>query len=147
MIDLIIEDSKLRPDLFVWRGGVPLSEIENWERRQLVSVPNDLKELWVYNGGGDLFESETILQPSGSDENDLVLARSRWFWSNGLESDCYVFHEGLYVSIFRKAGGLLRSLNCSNLTEVVTFRTLNDWYLSLRAEYAPRYGLPLQGGP
>jgi hypothetical protein len=146
MINLITEDSNLRPSLFVWRGAVPLSEIEKWEREQLVSVPDDIKELWNTKGGGDLIESETILQPSGPDEDDLVLPRSKWFWSKGLDSDCYIFHEGLYVSTFRRSGDLLCSLNCSNFSEVGRFRTLDDWYLSLRAEYGDRYGLtPLRG--
>ena len=147
MIDLIIEDSNLHPSLFVWRGGVPLPEIEKWERKQLVSVPDDVRELWSTKGGGDLFESETILQPQGSDEDDLVLPRSEWFWGKGLDSNCYVFHEGLYVSIFRGADNLLLCLNGSTFSEVGRFRTLDDWYLSLRAEYGDRYGLPpLRGG-
>ena len=143
MINLIIKDSDLRSDLFIWRGGVPLSEIEKWEREQLVSVPDDLKRLWNAKGGGDFFESEAILQPSGADENDLVLPRSSWFWGRGLDSDRYVFHEGLYVSTFRKSDDLLCSLDSSSLNAIGTFRTLDDWYLSLRAEYGDRYGLPV----
>jgi hypothetical protein len=147
MIDLIIEDSNLHPDLFVWRGGVPLSEIEEWEHKQSVSVPDDLKALWSTKGGGDVFETEAILQPARSDESDLVLPRSEWFWAKGLDSDCYVFHEGLYISIFRGADDVLRSLNSSNFREVGTFQTLDEWYLLLRAEYGDRYGLPtLSGG-
>jgi hypothetical protein len=142
MIDLIIRDSNQSPNLFVWRGGLPLSEIEKWERSQLVSVPDDLKELWSTKGGGDLFESETILQPSGPDEDDLVLPRSEWFWGKGLKSDLYVFHEGLYISTFQGAGDILRCLNTSNFSEVGTFQTLDDWYLSLRSEYGDRYSLP-----
>lgn len=148
MIDLITKDSHLHPGLFVWRGAVPLPEIEKWEREQFVSVPDDIKQLWSTKGGGDLFESETILQPSGSDDDDhLVLPRSRWFWAKGLDPDSYVFHEGLYVSTFRRSDDLLCAFERSNFSEVGTFRTLNDWYLSLRAEYGDRYGLrPLRDG-
>jgi hypothetical protein len=142
MISLILKDSDVRPDLFDWRGGLSISEIEKWEREQSVSVPEDLKQLWNIKGGGDLFETETILQSSGPDEDDLVLPTSKWFWGKGLDSDCYVFHEGLYISTFRRSDDLLRSLNTSNFSEVGTFRTLDDWYLSLRAEYGERYGLP-----
>ena len=141
MINLIVKDSDLRSDLFIWRGGVPLSEIEEWEREQSVSVPDDLKRLWNAKGGGDFFESEAILQPSGADEDDLVLPRSRWFWGRGLDSHCYVFHEGLYVSTFRKSDDLLRTLDSSSFNVVGTFRTLDDWYLSSRAEYGDRYDL------
>ena len=142
MIKIILKDSEVRPDLFDWRGSIPISEIEEWEREQSVSVPEDLKQLWNIRGGGDLFESETILQPSGPDADDLVLPRSEWFWRKGLDSDCYAFHEGLYISTFRRSDDLLCSLNSSNFGEVGTFRTLDDWYLSLRAEYGDRYGLP-----
>ncbi len=141
MIDLIIRDSIQRPDLFAWRGGLSLTEIQEWERVQLISVPDDLKDLWSNKGGGELFESETILQPSGADEDDLVLPRSEWFWGKGIDSDFYVFHEGLYVSVFRKDDDSLYCLN-SDLNQVGKFRTLNDWYLSLRVEYANRYYLP-----
>jgi hypothetical protein len=142
MIDLITKDSNLHPSLFVWRGAIPLPEIEKWECEYVISVPDDIKQLWSTKGGGDLFESETILQPSGSDEDDLVLPRSKWFWGKGLDSDSYVFHEGLYVSTFRRSAGLLSVFKSSNFSEVGTFRTLDDWYLSLRTEYGDRYGLP-----
>lgn len=143
MIDLILQDSKFRPDLFCWRGSIPLSEIEEWEREKTITVPEDIKRLWSIKGGGDLFESETILQPVVGTEDDLVLPRSKWLWGKGLDSDYYVFHEGLYVSVFRRSGNSLCSLNSRDFGQVGTFRTLDEWYLStLRAEYADRYGLP-----
>ena len=142
MIDLILKDSRLRPDLFFWRGSLPLSEIERWEHEQSVSVPQDIEQLWHIKGGVDLFESETILQPSGTSEDDLVLPRSKWFWGRGLSSDCYVFHEGLYVSAFRESDNTLCSFNDADFSLLTTFRTLDDWYLSLREEYGDRYGLP-----
>ena len=66
MIDLILRDSDLRPDLFGWRGGIPPSEIEKWEREQSLRVPDDLRELWAIKGEGDLFESETITPTPGA---------------------------------------------------------------------------------
>jgi hypothetical protein len=142
MINFMLKDSNLRPDLFDWRGSVPSSEIEKWEREQTVSVPEDLKELWNTKGGGDFFDTETVLQLSGPDEDELVLPTSKWYWSKGLDSDSYVFHEGLYVSTFRRADDSLYFLKSLNLSEVAKFRTLDDWYLALRAEYGERYGLP-----
>lgn len=146
MIDLILKDSELHPNLFFWRGGIPLSEIENWESEQSVSVPEDLKQLWNIKGGGDFFESEEILQPSRADEDDLVMPRSKWFWGKDIDSECYVFHEGMYISIFRRGDTLLRALNSTNFSEVGGFRTLDDWYLLFRTEYGERYGLPVLRG-
>ena len=141
MIDLIVSDSKLRPDLFCWFGAIPSSEIAKWENDQSVSVPDDIKQLWAIKGGGDLFESETLLQPSGSSQDNLVLPRSRWFWEKGLDRDHYVFHEGLYISTFRASSPGLCSLGCAHFDLISTFRSLDEWYLLLRAEYSGRYGL------
>jgi hypothetical protein len=92
------------------------------------SVPGDIK-LWHIKGGGDLFESETIFQLSGTTEDDLVLPRSKWFWQKGLDPGFYVFHEGLFISGFRKSDQSLCFLKHADFSQVGTFQTLNDWYL------------------
>jgi len=66
MIDLILHDSAARPGVFFWFGALPTSQTKDWERENSICVPADLKTLWSLKGGGDLFESETILQPFGS---------------------------------------------------------------------------------
>ena len=143
MIDLLLRDSKLRPDLFSWTCSILLSDIEQWESEQAITVPEDLKQIWSLRGGGELFESETVLQPLGSPEDDLVIPRSKWLWGKGLESSHYVFHEGLYVSVFQSAEESFVSLNSTDFRQIGSFQTLDDWYLhTLRAEYADRYGLP-----
>lgn len=120
-----------------------MSEIEEWEREQAVTIAEDLKQLWNLKGGGELFESETILHPVIGAEDDLVLPRSKWLWGKGLDSEYYVFHEGLYVSVFRNSDKSLRSLNTRNFGQVGIFQTMDEWYLrTLRAEYGDRYGLP-----
>ncbi len=125
MIDRILRDSELRPDPFFWTGKLSLMDIEEWERAESISLPQDLKRLWNIKGGGELFESETILTPlppSNEDdpgppryEEDLVLPRSRWFWGKDLDRDCYVFHEGWCVSVFRKSDHSLCSFKDGRL--------------------------------
>jgi hypothetical protein len=141
MIMNILEDSRRRPDLFVWRGGISLSAIGEWERQRSIVVPSDLRELWSTKGGGDLFESETILQPFGAQDSDLVEPVSQVFWSRGLDTGFSVFHTGVWDSVFRKSDGALFSLNSSDLSQVSSFQDLNQWYQALRAEYAERYAL------
>ena len=142
MIDAILADSAQRPELFHWRGQIPTSKIESWERENRLTVPPDLKLLWSTTGGGDLFESETILQPFGSSEDTLVLPVSETCWERGLADDNYIFHEGFRVSCFRKSGALLITRNLSDLTYIAEFQDLNSWYrATLKAEYEQRYRL------
>jgi hypothetical protein len=145
MIELILRDADLRPDLFKWRGKLSISELERWEREHSVPLPKDLKQLWSIRGGGDLFESETVLQPFGAAEYDLISSVSETFWKRGLHAESYVFHTGLWDSVFQKSDGTLSSLESTDLSRKSKFQDLDDWYKALRAEYAERYGLvPLE---
>jgi hypothetical protein len=106
VIDLIVRDSQLHPDAFIWRGPLVLSAIEDWERTKSLSVPEDLKQLWCLKGGGDLFDdSETILQPLSGEEYALIEPVSSVLWADGLSRDYYVFHKGIVDSVFRKCEG------------------------------------------
>jgi len=141
MIDAMLKDSVLRPHLFIWRGALPMPAIESWEREQSLCAPSDLKQLWNAKGGGDIFESETILQPFGAPDYDLIGSVSRVFWARGLSTTYCVFHTGLWDSIFRKSDGALFSIMSKDLTQLSMWQDLDDWYGSLRQEYAERYDL------
>lgn len=141
MIDLILRDANLRPDLFKWRGKLSVSDLERWERAHSITVPRDLKQLWSTRGGGDLFESEVVLQPFGAADYDLIGPVSEAFWKRGLDAELYVFHTGLWDSVFRKSDGTLYSLAPKSLSQRSKFQDLDDWFKALRSEYADRYGL------
>jgi hypothetical protein len=142
VIDLILSDCELHPSAFFWRGPLSASEIEDWGARRSISAPIDLKQLWSRKGGGDLFESETILQPFGADEYDLIESVSSASWAKGLSSDYCVFHTGIVESVFRKSDGAIFALLSGDITQMVQFRDLDEWYVRiLRSEFATRYGL------
>lgn len=142
MIDLILRDSQLHPSVFFWRGRLSLSAIEAWEREQSLSAPRDLKQLWTLKGGGDLFESETILQPFGADDYDLIGSVSSVSWGKGLSTDYCIFHTGIVDSAFRKSDGALFSLGSPDPNQMSQFRDLDEWYLNtLRSVFADKYGL------
>ena len=142
MIHHILHDAQLHPGLFFWRGPLSVSAIEDWERRQSLAAPRDLRQLWGLKGGGDLFESETILQPFGADDYDLIESVSSVFWAKGLSTDYCVFHTGIADSVFRKSDGEIFSLGSSDMSQMSPFRDLDAWYLNtLRSAFAERYGL------
>jgi hypothetical protein len=148
VIDRILHDSQVHPSLFFWRGLLSISAIEDWERKEALIAPRDLRQLWSLKGGGDLFESETILQPFGADEYDLIESVSSVSWGKGLSTDYCVFHTGIVESVFRKSDGALFSLGSADLNELTQFRDLDEWYLkTLRTVYAERYGLDAGGTP
>ena len=142
MIDLILRDSQSHPDIFIWRGPLLASAIEDWEHMHLLSAPEDLRQLWCLKGGGDLFESETLLQPFGAEDYDLIESVSSVFWGKGLSTDYFVFHTGIVDSVFRKSDGALFSLGSSDLHQMSQFRGLDEWYVStLPSVFAEKYGL------
>jgi len=144
MIDLILRDSKLYPKVFVWWGPLPVTSIADWERAQSLCAPEDLKRLWALKGGADLFDdSETLLQPLGAQEFDLVGPVSEVFWKRGLSTDCYVFHTGRIDCVFRKLDGALYALTSQNdLTQMSQLKDLDEWYSRIvRPTYEEGYGL------
>ncbi len=145
MLSTIYEDASAHPDLFHW-FGISLQEFKAWLRALPLRVHPELVECWRRTGGGDLFESETILGPLIEDESENVLKMNEFHWSKGLPTAMLIFHIGSNVSAsFANA--------CQHNYELVVFRpgsydidksfcTFNDWYQgNMRAEYASRYGL------
>ena len=142
MINNILSDSSRYPRLFNWNGKLLSKDIDSWESEFQIKVPKDLKTLWSVEGGGDLFESETILQPVAANDDDLIMPVSRMFWKNGLKSDYYIFHTGLCLSAFHSANGLLITLRLADKSPIAEFSDLDKWYVeTLRKEYGGRYKL------
>ena len=99
MLATIYEDARGHPKLFQW-FGVCESEPDPWLAALPLRVHPELVEFWKRTGGGDLFESETILGPLVEEESDSVLKVNEYHWSRGLPRDMLIFHIGLkYVGI------------------------------------------------
>jgi hypothetical protein len=142
MIDTILRDASEYPRCFFWFGPLQAAEIEHWEKHQAISIPPDLKELWALKGGVDIFESETILQPFGAEEYDLIEPVSSVRWGRGLDPDYFVFQIGSVNSVFRKSDGGIFAGSSEDLAGMTSFRDLDDWYVNtIRSDFAERYGL------
>lgn len=148
MNDQLRADAEHRPRVFRWYGPVDREAIERWLRQRHVAVPDELVDLWVWTGGGLIFDSEDILRPVlGSEVEDSVEARTEWYRGLGLPQQYLLFQEGLFLSAVRQPDGVVVELDPDTFQEVQTFDSLSEWYLrTLRREFASRYGLPLLGG-
>lgn len=144
MMAALREDAKRRPELFDWEGPVSRAHLEPLLAERGWSLPADLVSLWEQTGGGEIFESETLLAPCG----DIALGDNLFTFNDelrqqGLPEGYVVFHSGMTVSAVRLADGRYIELDVTDFHERAIFSSLEDWYLRLiRAEYAERYGLP-----
>lgn len=146
----VLEDSKRNPGAFCWFGTIPSDELEAWIKRSGIKLPADLLEFWRVTGGGELFESETILRPDVPSRpnasfiaGDDTVAANEGHRANGTPDHFLVFQTGAFFSAID-----LRTMEFVTLDESKTyaitarFASLEEWYVhTLRAEFASRYGL------
>jgi hypothetical protein len=137
------KDREIRPNLFHFFGAIHIEKLDEWLRQRKLIVPDDLRAFWCETGGGDLFESETILGPFGSEDlGDDVDSVNQAQWQNGMPIDWLVFHTGVGLTVVKMSSGEYANLQASYEVHE-TFRSLDDWYNDfVRKEYAPRYSLP-----
>jgi hypothetical protein len=145
MPSTIYEDYLARPELFRWYG-ISEPEFKTWLTALPLRVHPGLVSFWERTGGGELFESETLLGPLVPDDADNVLKASEFHWNRGMSRDLMVFHTGLCLSAssvdMRRHRNRLVVFKPESYEIAQWFDTFNLWYQkTLRSEFAERYGL------
>ena len=139
-MNLLIADAEQRPELFHWNGPVDRSIIEE----SLASyhlLPGDLIDFWAETGGGDFFESETILGPSGDDRlGDSVRIANELHRQGGMPMRYVLFRTGVGLSAIDLETGKYVELSPTYET-MGSYDTFNAWYWSIRRDFAETYGL------
>lgn len=148
---LLLEDAARCPKLFEWFGAIPKPEIDDWLERSRLVLPPDLLEFWQVTGGGDIFETETILRPTvpsapnSSFVADDIESANAAHTTAGSPHGLYIFQEGAFLSAVRLRDQEFVTLTKKYVVEA-SFRSLNEWYVhTLRAEFGERYGLDSAG--
>jgi hypothetical protein len=122
------------------------SGLQGWlERSSLLGrLPEDLVSFWVETGGGDVFETETILGPLGDPAlGEDIIEVNRSLHQAGMPEQYLVFHTGLLTSALDTLVGDYVELRGPDFQVVRRFPSLDAWYTStLREEYGQRYGMP-----
>jgi hypothetical protein len=144
----ILRDAEKAPGLFHWFGGIALEKIALWMRSYPLTVPPDLLEFWRQTGGGDLFESETMLRPTlirSSEpyfiDGDDVHSATLFNIQNGMLPSYLAFHKGLQFSAVHLPRQVFVTLD-ERFRETTVFNTFEEWYMrTLRNEFGQRYGL------
>jgi hypothetical protein len=150
---ILLQDAQKVPRIFSPFGAITLAEIQDWLQRTGVVLPSDLIELWQQTGGGDVFESETILRPTVASApnscfvEDDIEGINAPYAEEGKPGDLCVFHRGLYPSAVRLTDQRFVTLTGGGYTVKDSFASFDEWYVrTLRADYGERYGLPPIGG-
>ena len=140
----IMADASSRPDLFVWNGPIEGEQLRRWLSENKFNVPEDFITFLELTGGGDLFESETILGPYGDVElGDDLLYRCQHQPPLGRHAGriCCISSRG---SSFCDPASDQKyvTLTGSDFQEKGAFSSLEGRYVeSLRKEYRELYGL------
>jgi len=141
---LLQNDCAKRPDLFHFYGPIPSAKLETWLSERQIVVPNDLKQFWCGAGGGELFETETILSPLGQRElGDDVESVNQFHRQRGMPRDWIIFHTGIGgLSVVQTQSGKYASVHEGSYAVQQIFNSFADWYTNLiRREYVSRYKL------
>lgn len=144
MMTQLQTDAAQHPELFQWNGSIPEQRLLRWLKDRALVVPEDLLRLWTTTGGGELFETETLLAPNRStDPGSDLDSVNQLHWESGLPTKYLIFSVGAFgLSAIRLADGNYVLLDDEGYSELSEFTDLADWYSStIRSEYAQRYGL------
>jgi hypothetical protein len=148
-VTTILDDALREPNAFCWFGAISAPELEVWAHRNCISLPKDLMDFWHITGGGDLFESETILRPNVASRpseyftelDDTDTTNDTAHRACGMPEHFFLFQVGAFHSAVDLRTGKYVTLSESQSIES-EFASLEDWYLrTLRAEFGARYGL------
>lgn len=140
-------DHAWNPLLFEWAGSLDEARLNEWIAQRAISVPDDLREVWLWTGGGEMFESEVILSPlTGEDDYDSLELTNRSFHEQGLSTDYLVFEEGVFLGAIRQSDLLYVDLDYDTLEPRMLFPCFDDWYTRLiRESFRRKYRLPEPG--
>lgn len=143
MIKSMLRDAEQLPRLFFWNSPIPRETLFKWlAERGLSGLPEDLIEFWSETGGGELFDSETLLGPFGDphlgDDLDSVNPDFR----EGRTNPYLIFHTGCCLSAIRLSDGKYVQLDPVTYEEREEYEDLEMWYKKvIRDEYGESYGL------
>jgi hypothetical protein len=144
---ILLQDAQRAQGVFYPFGAIPTAELREWLGQNALALPSDLIELWELTGGGDIFDSETVLRPTvtsipnASFVHDDIEGRNSAHAATGKPSGLYIFQQGTFLSAIRLSDQKFVTLT-KDYAVKNSYGSLDDWYVgTLRAEFGERYGL------
>lgn len=143
MNDVIINDSKLRPDLFLWNGALDAEFLDEWLEERDLQLPEDMLEFWKLTGGGNVFESEDLLGPLGAPEFGIDFdATNEWLKNAGMPDEYIAFSSGSFLGALRLSDQKYLLLDSIVFDVLAEYDSLDEWYQNtIRKEFAQQYDM------
>jgi hypothetical protein len=128
-------------NVFNWKGPIASDAVNQFLVQEATQIPDDLHDLWLAKGSGDLFESEELYGPDGSEE-DISVMQTLMSDEGLLTQNFVIFHRGTWLSAIDRDSGLITAFGAGLVPVAKPFRSLDQWYMQLiRPEFRERYGL------
>jgi hypothetical protein len=138
---LLQQDQSRRPELFLWNGPLARERLDEWARQRGLDLPDELLQFWQTTGGGQVFESETILGPFADPQlGDDVDSVNEIHRGRGMDSGYLIVHIGTELTAIRLSDKKWVVLDQRTYAEIAEYDSFECWYTRvLRAEFAARY--------
>ncbi|MDP4174854.1 MAG: hypothetical protein Q8933_12835 [Bacteroidota bacterium] len=143
MNEIILNDAKLRPDLFLWNGALDAEYLQEWIEDRNLELPEDMVEFWKATGGGNVFESEELLGPTGAPEYGVDFdATNEWLKDAGMPDDYIAISSGSFLGAIRLSDKKYVLLDSIEFDVLAEYDTLDELYQeTIRAEFASQYDM------
>jgi len=143
MKNQIFKDANEKPRLFHWNGRIEREELINWFKIRKWNLTDEMIEFYCMTGGGEIFESETILglysdQVFGDDLESM----NKYYRNKGMPINWLLFHIGIKNSALNMDTLEIIVFDSISFNIFNKYKTFSDWYINfIREEYKERYNL------
>lgn len=128
------KELKVNPNIFVPYGRINKRILKNELQKYHFNFPKELIKFWINYGGGDLFETETILSPIPSEKEFVydIKKINNFRHENGLSDKYIVFQENASeMTAFDKETNEIVILNKDKYEIEERFENINTWFVYL----------------
>jgi hypothetical protein len=119
------------PHIIFPYGAIEPEKLKSGLSKMNYQFPKELFDFWVEFGGGDLFETETILSPIPSDNEFIydIINTNDFKYKNGLSHKYITFQENAsYMAAFDKETNEIVIIAKDNYQEEERFNNFNAWF-------------------
>jgi len=125
------EALKTNPSLLFAYGKIEETKLANELQKINYNFPDELIGFWKEFGGGDLFETETILYPLQSTNElvDSLVPTNDFYHTNGLDNKYIIFQKNAaQLTVFDSQTDEIVLLSTGNYVVRKRFENFENWF-------------------
>ncbi len=136
MIDIIKSDIKKYPTILFPFGRIGAAELKKELNNYNFKFPSELVDIWSEFGGGDFFQTETILYPYQNEHIDNIVDVNNFLIKEGMPVKYFAFHigRGEVTAFLKEDNNRIVNLKRDSWQETYHYSSFKDWFADLRME-------------